>query len=221
MAHRDATDVADEAPTVYNRGVSVEEDPDAEDWWSDELNHRLNLRIPEWMWDDLEQHAEYQQQEVAAMTRELLEFALMQVNFESWQGINARGRHTYGDVKCPACAEEHSLRLRWHRERGGDVRIRCMCDALLTVEQARAAKALDRPLAEIWFNYALNRRQMDPYEVATQFDTFREDPRSFVESVDWDDELTDAGESIEKMTGNAQTEAEQMHAHLEEWEEGQ
>lgn len=213
--HRDDTG---DPGTVYDRHVSVEEDPQAENWWADDLTERINLRIPEWMWDDLEQHADYQQQQVSQVTRELLEYALMQVDFNDWKGINEYGRHTYGDVKCPSCAESHGLKLRWRRQREGFVIISCIeCNARFLPEEGRSAETLPRPLSEIWYRYALNAEQ-DPETIVRQFGEFLDAPREFVEGVDWQsDQFTKSAGYLNRADDPATAE-EEVYTHLEAWE---
>ena len=207
--------VEDDGKTVYDRNVDIEDDPHAKEWWSDALNHRLNLRIPEWMFDELEQHAEYQRQEVSEVTRELIEYALMEVDFNEWQGINTYGRHTYGDVKCPACANENGLKLRWRRQRDRLTVIACReCNARFLPEEGRQAKNLARELQDIWFQYTFTRGDgMDPDSLIPKFEEFIDDPRGFVEAIEWDDD-PDGSYRL-------RTEKERVYESLEQWEEKQ
>lgn len=223
MGHQPTPDGAEEkgaqsGPTVYDRNGDLESDPKAENWWSDDLTERLNLRIPEWMYDDLQQHADYQQQEISQVAREMIEYALMNVSFNGWNGIKEYGRHTYGDVQCPSCACEHGLKLRWRKKRDGNPIVTCHeCGVEFPMKFGRSMKGLDRDLAEIWLSYALN----DEYgseDIIAEFEAFLAAPREFVGLVDWHEDRTSSGRVIDEMTRTAQSHSEKINEHLENWE---
>ena len=88
--------------TVYDIRGSIEEDDHADETYADDLTERMNLRVPEWMYWDIESVADTNGVKPSAAARELIERALGE-----WGPYAEFGNddHTYGDCKCPPVCE--------------------------------------------------------------------------------------------------------------------
>lgn len=225
MGHQQTPGGAEMGQSVYNHG-SVAEDPLASKEWNDELVERINLRLPKWMHNEIEVEAEHNHETPAETARGLIEYALMHLDERGWPGINSYGKHTYGDLKCPACMTGTPVKLRWSRSRQGDVLVDCKgCGAEFLAETGREVNTIDESLQSIWSIFVkkhLLDHDLSIYDAPAEFEAFTEDPRSFVEKVEWSEDSNVKSRVVERVagTGTADTEKDMVYSLLEAWESG-
>lgn len=157
--------------TVYDIRGSIEEDDHADETYADDLTERMNLRVPEWMYWDIESVADTNGVKPSAAARELIERALGE-----WGPYAEFGNddHTYGDCKCPRCANTNPISLRWIREPDhlSGVGVDCEdCGYSDDLMVFRRMEQLDAGLQDVWLTWALRASGFDGYQPMATFVT--------------------------------------------------